>query len=99
MLGDLINAPFSEYAALMHYRDALRDIADESDVMLDDDDCQAARIEMLKTVPVCSVSSVDMPAVGSSSRMMSGPAARIMAIQPPESMMWEFLRQHFAVRI
>ena len=81
MRGDLIDRPLSEYAALMQHRDPLRDLAHESDVVLDDDDCQAARIEVLKQLsPVCSVSSGDMPAVGSSSRRTSGPAASTMAI-------------------
>ena len=80
MLGDLINGPLGEDAALMQHRDPLRDLAHERDVVLDDDDCQAARLRCLRTGAVCSVSSGDMPAVGSSSSRMSGPAASTMAI-------------------
>ena len=66
MLGDLINAPFSEYAALMHHCDALRDIADETTSCSTTTIVRPLELRCLRTVPVCSVSSVDMPAVGSS---------------------------------
>ena len=80
MPGDLIDGTFSEYAALMHHRYALRDIADESDVVLDDDDCQAARIEVLKYCPGLQCLLTRHSSCGFVEQDDVGPAARTMAI-------------------
>ena len=84
----------------MQHGDPLRDLADESDVVLDDDDGQAARVEVLKH---CRRSAgllrrhagrgfVEQQEVGSG-RQNHGD------LQPLELVMREFLRRHFAVRI
>ena len=73
---DLVHGPFGEDPALVQHRHPLRDLADEGDVVLDDDDGEPGPFRCWSTRAVCSVSSGDMPAVGSSSSRMSGPPAQ-----------------------
>ena len=74
--GDLVDRALGEDRALVQDGHALRDLAHEGDVVLDDDDGEARRLRCCSTRAVCIVSSGDMPAVGSSSSRIVGPAGQ-----------------------